>query len=530
MDFSSVSCKAIESLARATTRRYRKERYEHTRTAVPKAPTQKDSISENHLQNPSKRRFDAISEADQIRPVPAKRARLIEIEVQQPQPLRAKGSYASFLQDFIDPAPDIHPSSAFVSEWLESIGSDRQTHCRSDSQLYYSPKLSVSPKSTSSVPEMSTKRDADGFVIPPTPDSIISPCSQEDEGENTWVSCNGQSVDAYTSSRVTRDSQISKTSSGRGLIESPSYRWQNLADNNIYLHHPCDPLPEHIVNLIKMIRQGRDLTSLSLDDLKKDRGLYDLQLGATEPEVEWYLRQNMFPRTGPQDILMRALRQPMVRQLVPNAGFKSKVSTPVPDILYGYNFTKAFVNKRRQLLASGVAIMPANHQGVIYPFFVVEFKGETCGSGSLWAATNQCLGGTASCVNCSEFLNRQLRESRSIDDKCEPLDTAAFSVATNGTEARLHVSWKDNEQGYPMAIVDSFLLQRPEDFLELRKCVLNIIDWGMGKRLDNIRAYLDTLIEGSRQRTPETVQSRSPPMPASPPVSIGSRKKRKSSS
>ncbi|KAI0505752.1 hypothetical protein F5B22DRAFT_495813 [Xylaria bambusicola] len=498
-------------------------------TEVSKAPIQKDSISEGCLRNPPKRRFDQISETDDLGPVPTKRARLAEIEVQQPRPLRAKSPYVSFLQDFIDPIPNIHTGSVFVSEWLESVGSDRQTHCRSDSQLYYSAKSSISPRSTSSVPDMGTKRDADGFVVPPTPDSTISPYSQEDEGENNYASCNEPSLDAYTSSRITRDSQISKTSSGRGLIESPSYRWQNLADNNIYLHHPCDPLPEHIVKLIKMIRQDHGSTSLSLDDLKKDRGLYDLQLGATEPEVELYLRQNMFPRPGPRDILMRALRQPMVRQLVPNAGFKSKVSTPVPDILYGYNFAKAFVNKRSQLLASGVAVIPANHQGVIYPFFVVEFKGETCGSGSLWAATNQCLGGSASCVNCSEFLNRQLRESRSISDKCEPMDTAAFSVATNGTEARLHVSWKDNEQGYSMAIVDSFLLQRPEDFLELRKCVLNIIDWGMGKRLEHIRAHLDTLIEGSRQRTPETAQSHSPLMPTGTPASTGSRKKRRTS-
>ncbi len=96
------------------------------------------------------------------------------------------------------------------------------------------------------------------------------------------------------------------------------------------------------------------------------------------------------------------------------------------------------------------------YQGLLYPFFVVEFKGE---GGSLWVATNQCLGGSVACVNVAELLNRQLRECNS--DKIQQIDSAAFSIAMNGSEARLYISWKHDELAYHMANVKSFLLQDP---------------------------------------------------------------------
>ncbi len=78
----------------------------------------------------------------------------------------------------------------------------------------------------------------------------------------------------------------------------------------------------------------------------------------------------------------------------------------------------------------------------------------------------------------------------------------------NGTEARLYVSWKHNELDYYMANVKSFLRQEPEHYIEFRKYVRNIIDWGKDKRLDNIRNSLDSLLEESRKRTSEVVESR----------------------
>jgi hypothetical protein len=181
-----------------------------------------------------------------------------------------------------------------------------------------------------------------------------------------------------------------------------------------------------------------------VEDVRQDRALYDLSIAAAEPDVEQCFYAHMFPNPGLSEELKRADRQPMTKHVVPNAaGSTLKVSTPVPDSLYGYNRSVAF-QQQQQLISMGTD-MVANNQGLIYPFFVIEFKGAgPSGAGSLWVATNQCLGGSASCVNIAERLNGQLRRCRS-DDVVRPITTAAFSIAMSGTEARLYVSWKHSE-------------------------------------------------------------------------------------
>lgn len=56
----------------------------------------------------------------------------------------------------------------------------------------------------------------------------------------------------------------------------------------------------------------------------------------------------------------------------------------------------------------------------------------------------------------------------------------------SGTEARLYISWKHSDLDYCMKKVKSFLLQEPEHYLEFRKYVRNIMDWGKGRRLSRI--------------------------------------------
>lgn len=213
----------------------------------------------------------------------------------------------------------------------------------------------------------------------------------------------------------------------------------------------------------------------------------------------------MFPKPGEEDDLRRSDRQPMSRHAVPNAGPQFKVGNPIPDMLYGYSRHHAFPDQQTQLISMGDEPV-ANNQGLIYPFFVIEFKGN---GGDLWVATNQCLGGSASCVNIAERLNDQLRKCKS--SKVKPVDSTAFSIAMNGTEARLYVSWKHSDLDYYMQKVDSFLLQKPQDYIEFRKHVKNIIDWGKDNRLKEIRESLDTLLEESRKRTSEAAKSRPPP-------------------
>ena len=121
----------------------------------------------------------------------------------------------------------------------------------------------------------------------------------------------------------------------------------------------------------------------------------------------------------------------------------------------------------------------------MFPFLIIELKSDDPGrTGSLWLATNQCLGAFASCLNITERLNHPLRQCKS--DKVQLINSAVFIVAMSGTEARLFISWKHNEHDYYMQKVRSFALQDPGHLLEFREYVRNIIDWGKGSRLKDI--------------------------------------------
>jgi len=340
---------------------------------------------------------------------------------------------------------------------------------------------------------MEYTRDVDKFVVPPTPAST---------GSRSYA----QSLGPLDAASSTGDSG---RSSARSLVEDPLYRDMNLASNNIYMRPLREKFPEHIASLVDHLRRDRDSPGPSPDQVRQDARLNELWMGTGEPDVEKYFQTNVFPNPEPSESLKRTDRFPMAKRAVPDGRSNLKVSTPVPDMLFGYNRNGAFPQQQTQLISMGTE-MVANNQGLVYPFFVIEFKADgPSGSGSLWVATNQCLGGSTSCVNIAERLNHQLRQCKS--EKVLPIDSAAFSVAMSGTEARLYISWKHDELKYYMANVESFLLQDPEHYLKFRKYVRNIIDWGKDKRLKEIRDSLYNLLEESRRETSEVAKSRPPP-------------------
>jgi len=422
--------------------------------------------------------------------------------LQQPKPTTPNRRYASFLKNFIDPPPPPQPISTFVSEWLKSIGSDPEKRYRSDNHLQ---RLGdpVSRNLTRSAPEMSYIRDADGFAVPPIPASISH-------------------VASVVPSDFTGATSDPSRPSARTLVEDPHYRDLNLAANNIYMRPLHEQFPQHISDLVGYMRRDRDSPAPSPDHVRQDAELNELWMGSGELEVEEYFKDKIFPKPGASSSLKRAERQPISKHAVPSTGSRLKLSTPVPDLLYGYNRHEAFPHQQSQLISMGTQPI-ANNAGLLYPFFVIEFKGD---GGSMWVATNQCLGGSASCVKMADNLNQQLKHYKS--DEVQSIDSASFSIAINGTEARLYISWKQDERDYLTASVKSFLLHEPEHYIEFRKYVRNIIDWGKDRRLKDIRNCLDSLLEESRKRNSEAVKSRYPPSDSGSTTS--SNKKPRSSS
>ncbi|KAF2971175.1 hypothetical protein GQX73_g2381 [Xylaria multiplex] len=276
------------------------------------------------------------------------------------------------------------------------------------------------------------------------------------------------------------------------LVSTPLYRDQNLAANNIYLRHPCDAhIPQHIASIIRIVRQGRGSPDPSYQEIKQRRDLHDLKMGAVKADVEQYFRMHIFPSPDSAGTFRRSDRQPMHRTVIPHARHtRIRVEPPTPDILYGYRHHAFSKEQQAQLLT--VNNHRANHQGLIYPFFFIVFKADgPSGARSLWTATNECLAGSAGCINMIECLNKEVSK-RKGDRNGPHTESAAFSISMSGTEARLHVSWKQDKE-YHMVDLDSYLLQKPRDYIEFGKCVRNIIDWGKGQRLDNIRAAIEAL-------------------------------------
>lgn len=447
--------------------------------------------------------------------------------IQQPKPLSLKRLHASFFEDFVDQLPSSptlkrhHPESV-VTQWLESISeSYRERHCRSDTLLGHSDGQLIPRRLTKSAPNMEYTRDADGFVMPPTPTSG-SRSYRANVADNSQVSCYAPSVALSNISDASTGSSRKKS-----LVEDPFYRSMNLAANNIYMRSSREQYPGHIASLVDEVRMDRDSPGPSPDQVWQDMGLENLEMGTGESDVEDYFRDKIFAKPAPLDSLKRIDKNPMAKLVVPDVGSKLKVSTPVPDMLYGYSRNGTFTDGQQAQLISMGTEMVANSQDLIYPFFVIEFKADgPGGSGSLWVATNQCLGGSASCVNIAERLNRVLRHCKG--DEVLPIDSAAFSIAMNGTEARLYVSWKHDGLKLYMQKVKSFSLQEPEQYVEFRKHVRNIIDWGKDKRLKEIRKSLDSLLEENRKMASQLAKSR--PLPSDVSASSSSYKRKDSSS
>lgn len=203
----------------------------------------------------------------------------MQTALQQPKPKPSTRQYASFLKGFIDPVhPSRSESDTSVSKWLESVGSDREKRCRSDSHLDHGDDDLILRENTRSAPEMACPRDADGFVMPPPPPSIGS----------------RSEVPADTGSDAPSD--IPGRSSARSLVEDPLYRDLNLAGNNIYMRPLYEEFPVEVADLVDHIRRDRDSPGPSPDQVRQDSNLAALQwMGAGEPQVEQYFRTDIFP-------------------------------------------------------------------------------------------------------------------------------------------------------------------------------------------------------------------------------------------
>ncbi|KAK0748559.1 hypothetical protein B0T21DRAFT_344204 [Apiosordaria backusii] len=452
-------------------------------------------IPQDALRQPTKRSLDVTSDID---PLPAKRARLTQTDtqqsgleeeiseqpdkptLQQPKPRPSKCSHASSLQDFVEPVHSDPRSTAlhsFVSEWLESVGLDREKRCRSDSHLHFSSCDLISRQLTQSEPEMGYLKDADRFTLPPPPSTQVR---TEDFASSTNAS-----------------------------VRHPSYRERNLQPNGICIRYGRTRLPDYISSHVEGLRAERDSPSPSAEQIDGYLDeLSELAEGCTEADVERVFQNAVFPEPldpayGRPAGLDRAQSSLMSSHLIPNnLESRSRVSRPKPDLLYGYSskpqhgaFTQRQFLAQDDLHPQNARFADATTQGLRFPFFAIEFKAD----GDLWIAANQCAGASSACVNAVDRLNTLLQESGSK----QRVDNFSYSIAMDNNMAQLYVSWKEADLNYYMQQVDVFVMARPEEFKNFRKQVRNILDWGKDKRLTQIRDALDIILEENQKQAAE---------------------------
>jgi hypothetical protein len=288
----------------------------------------------------------------------------------QPAPIRSMLPSAALL-GYIN---ETQARSSFLEQidnWLEDIyPSDLREKARSDCFIFHQDAKSILLERSHSAPPMMPGRknltgQATAFGLAFSPKSSLKPSSPgftTNEG--------GPSIDPTPTNYPTVTGTPNRSSGP--LVESALYRDFNLALNNILLLDSRTELPPHILTLVDSRKKGRS----SPEPIAKDNNdLYAMEAGASEAKVEEFVRNNIIPPDSSTDTIQRSDRVFVSRAVLPVTQPYSRLSVPVPDLLYGYRFS-AFEQDQRTQIATCGNFAIANSEGLSFPFFAVEFKGD----------------------------------------------------------------------------------------------------------------------------------------------------------
>ncbi|CAH0048752.1 unnamed protein product [Clonostachys solani] len=290
----------------------------------------------------------------------------------------------------------------------------------------------------------------------------------------------------YARMDIDQYSTIDSRKSYQALIQRSGYR-TTLLKNGIRTIRSEEELPEHISQLLERILPEEPLQVCDLDQVKYHR-LRNMAIeGTTEEDVGELLNSESLSTTTRNRLdLKRGINRLLERLRVPTKKPDDEVSTPKPDYHLGYGLS-TFPIENLDVLDQ------LDSSDIKFPFLEIEYKGDGSNSlGRLWAATNQCLGGTATFLNILDQFKTQLNQ-RSLKTQSEVLEPIVFSVVPNGTEARLFVTFSDGQGVFKMFLIRGFLFYEDQGFDKLSAYLTKIIEWGADTRLGHIKNALKAL-------------------------------------
>ncbi|KAI1092247.1 hypothetical protein F5B19DRAFT_455388 [Rostrohypoxylon terebratum] len=138
------------------------------------------------------------------------------------------------------------------------------------------------------------------------------------------------------------------------------------------------------------------------------------------------------------------------------------------------------------------------------PFLVVETRVDS----SSYAMKNRMLGAASACLNVNSRV-------------LSPTKNAVYSLVLSDSLAELFVSWIDlstDPRTYCTKLVRTFPVSEWEQFLLLRRYIHNIIGWGSGNRLCEVRAAFSEGLPPKRAERPLVM-----PPPSVPPPQLAQR-------
>lgn len=316
----------------------------------------------------------------------------------------------------------------------------------------------------------------------------------------------------FTTSAISAQSQQSRTGSPSGsrihLVGQPNYRYDNLNRNDIYKVRNSN-VPDHLNRLVQGMGNKRNSPEPTPEQVEASDEFNNMDDGCDELDLLGYFDTSVRDRLHHPNL--QVSKNVLVNSdWVPNTCPEFRLSQPKPDALYGYKletFEKPHMLSLRDMHRS----LSSNNHALILPFLVIEHKATgPANNGSLWEAENQCFGASAACVNIAGKLNEALKEASKYPGPVQRLDNAVFSIAMSNWAAKLYISWQ-SDMDFFSSRVGAFCLVDPESFIQFRRRVRNIIDWGMNQRLDHTRGCLDVLIEEKRLLASQNAKARSPP-------------------
>ncbi|EPE03494.1 hypothetical protein F503_06667 [Ophiostoma piceae UAMH 11346] len=255
-------------------------------------------------------------------------------------------------------------------------------------------------------------------------------------------------------------------------VRHKDYRLFRLGLNNVYIYtKDIADCPIHVLALLSTVGAFRFSPQPSPADVVADEQIADL---AVQPFPEVFVQDIICKRLLPPlaAVLHRSDRVPMLESNVPSskpaANCGHTVSTPAPDVLYGYSLERAF-RGQDAVHVGGRAL--ADDADMVYPFFLIEFTNEC---DDMWVATNECLGGTATCVNIIEQLKCRLWDKIPHDED-EIHNTAVCSLTISPTTALFYITWRTWEDTTYTKLIATYPLQDAAHWLCLRQVIQSVL-------------------------------------------------------